>query len=43
VLEGFMRQSCPVVATMVLAEKHAGSVGPVDIVECVRSIMCKLK
>jgi hypothetical protein len=43
VLDGFMRQSYPVVSSMVVAEKHAGSDGPVTIVERVSSIMGKPK
>jgi hypothetical protein len=43
VLDGFMRQSCPVVASMVVAEKRAGSDGLATVVECVSSIMGKSK
>jgi hypothetical protein len=41
VLDGFMRQSCPVVASMVVAEKHAGSSEHGTVVECVSSIIGK--
>jgi fatty acid synthase len=41
VLDGFMRQSCPVVASMVVAEKHVGSDGHATVVESVSSIMGK--
>jgi hypothetical protein len=37
VLDGFMRQSCPIVASMVVAEKHTGS--DESIVECISSII----
>jgi hypothetical protein len=43
VLDGFMRQSCPVVASMVVAEKRAGSDGPTTVVECVSTIMGKFR
>jgi hypothetical protein len=41
VLGGFMRQSCPVVASMVVAEKHAGSSEHGSVVECVSKMMGK--
>jgi hypothetical protein len=43
VLDGFLRQSCPVVASMVVAEKHSESDGHASVVECVSSIMGKSK
>lgn len=39
VLDVFMRQSCPVVASMVVAEKHSGSGGFATAVECCSSIL----
>jgi fatty acid synthase len=39
VLDGFMRQSCPIVSSMVVAEKDAGSDGPATVVDCVSRIM----
>jgi hypothetical protein len=39
VLDRFMRQSCPVVSSMVVADKHAGSDRPATIVDCIISIM----
>jgi len=39
VLNGFMKQSCPVVSSMVVAEKREGSGGCDNIVECVSSIL----
>ncbi|KDR18643.1 hypothetical protein L798_06624, partial [Zootermopsis nevadensis] len=39
VLNSFMKQSCPVVASMVVAEKRAGSGGSGNIVECVSNIL----
>jgi hypothetical protein len=43
VLDGFMRQSYPVVASMVVAEKCVGIDGPATVVECVSSIIGKSK
>jgi hypothetical protein len=39
VLDGFMRLSCPVVSSMVVAEKDAGSDGPGTVVDCVSRIL----
>ncbi|XP_021925474.1 fatty acid synthase-like, partial [Zootermopsis nevadensis] len=39
VFNRFMRQLCPVVASMVVAEKRAGSDGPGNVLECVSTIM----
>jgi hypothetical protein len=39
VLDGFMRQSCPVVASMVVADKSAGTGGPASIISYVASII----
>jgi hypothetical protein len=39
VLDGFMRLSCPVVLTMVVAEKDAESDGPGIVVDCVSRIL----
>jgi hypothetical protein len=39
VLDGFMRQSCPVVSSMVVADKQAGSGGAATVVDCISSIM----
>ncbi|PNF18738.1 hypothetical protein B7P43_G05011 [Cryptotermes secundus] len=45
VLDIFMRQSCPIVASMVVADKHSRGSGSTDIVQCCRNIMgiCDLK
>jgi hypothetical protein len=39
VLDVFMRQSCPLVASMIVAEKHSGSGGFATVVECCSSIL----
>ena len=39
VLNGFMTQSYPVVASMVVAEKSGGSSGSGNIVDCVSNIL----
>jgi fatty acid synthase len=38
-LNGFMKQPCPVVASMVVAEKHRGSGESDNIVDCVSNIL----
>ncbi|XP_069675926.1 fatty acid synthase-like [Periplaneta americana] len=38
-LDGFMQQSCPVVASMVVAEKRADSEGASNVVTCVSNIL----
>ncbi|KAJ4436151.1 hypothetical protein ANN_18781 [Periplaneta americana] len=38
-LDGFMRQSCPVVASMVVAEKRTDSEGASNVVTCVSNIL----
>jgi hypothetical protein len=43
VLDGFLRQSCPVVGSMVVEEKHAQIDRPGTVVDCVSHIMGMLK
>jgi len=38
-LEGFMKQPFPIVASMVVADKYAGSGGSDNLVACIASIM----
>jgi hypothetical protein len=43
VLDGFMKQSCPIVSSMVVADKHAGSGGPDSMMACVATILGMLE
>jgi hypothetical protein len=43
VLDGFLRQSCPVVASMIVEEKHAQIDRPGTIVDRVSHILGMLK
>jgi hypothetical protein len=39
VLEGFMKQPYPIVASMVVADKYAGSGGYDNLIACIASLM----
>jgi hypothetical protein len=43
VLDGFMRLSCPVVSSMVVAEKNAGSDGLRTVVDCFSHVLGMFK